>query len=150
MKLCKMNRLWLLLIILYSLISMSVAQYDFEDSDLQEEDINVRPDAPDKELEKIRENIYEIAKNMMSKSSIKKKRIEIGDLPDGYPIEMKEKAKLVRQNKDNWDPFLLYPTSIWRMCIYPNFKINYVMWCKQKFALAKSKIKLNGKVKINK
>lgn len=102
---------------------------------------------PDRELERIRESMYEIASNMMKKSDLHKKKMLIGELPDGYPIAMKENAKLVRQDRSIWDPVMQYPTAIWRMCLYPTFKINYTTWCRQKYALTKTKIKVNGKVK---
>jgi hypothetical protein len=41
-----------------------------------------------------------------------------------------------------------YPFSVWRMCMFPNFKVNYNSWCKQKLALSKTKIKLNGNFQI--
>ncbi len=146
MKWNNVNKLSIFLVLV--VCSLSFKQFDFEEGKVnnEEEEDDDAPKEPDKELERIRSNIYEIAQNMQRKSSIKKKQIFIGELPDAYPVKMRNKAKLIRQNRDIWDDVMLYPTAIWRMCIYPNFKINYVVWCKQKFALSNSKIKLNGKV----
>jgi hypothetical protein len=98
----------------------------------------------DKQLEQIRIDIYKIAEEVSKKSDIYKKSIEIGELPDSFPEPMRRKAKKVRLDRDRWNPVMLYPTAVWRSCLYPNFKINYVSWCKQKLALSKTKIKFSG------
>ena len=98
----------------------------------------------DKLLEEIRSSIYKRAQEMSKNSSIYKKSIKIGELPDSFPDVMVKKAKQMRLDKNNWKKIMLYPTAVWRMCLFPNFKINYLQWCDQKFALSKSKIKLKG------
>ena len=103
---------------------------------------------PDKTMERIRNNIYEFANLLYKtdKDSINKKRILVGDLPDSFPDEMKKKAQLFRQDKSNWEQTMLYPTSIWRVCIFPSSKINYVSYCKSKLGLDRTKSKLDGKL----
>lgn len=102
------------------------------------------PTEPDRTLERIRDYMWDIAQNIDRKPNLIKKKILIGVLPDEYPENMKLKAKSIRKNKQTWDKVMLYPTSIWRSCVFPNFKLNYVSWCKQKLALSKTKTKLNG------
>lgn len=102
---------------------------------------------PDKTLERIRDNMYQFAIELYKtdKKSIAKKRIYVGDLPDSFPEEMKKKAEISKQDKIIWDPIMLYPTSIWRVCVFPSYRINYVSICKDKLGLIQSKTKLNGK-----
>lgn len=130
-------------------------QFDFTNAEEEEEEETCQNEAdspempqilsnPDKVLERIRDNMWDIALEMSSHPNIKRKKLELGILPDEYPAEMKERAKRVRQNKSEWENIMLHPTAVWRMCLFPNFKINYVSWCKQKLALTKTKIKLTG------
>lgn len=96
-------------------------------------------------MERIRENIYEIAENMIKNDNMFKKRIKVGSLPDGFPLEIQKKASLIHQNKSIWEKTMLYPTAVWRSCVFPEYKINYANFCKQKLAISKTKTKLNGK-----
>ncbi len=127
----------IILIILYTVCSMKT----------QDSQIQVDVYEPDKTMERIRDNIIEYATRLYKtdRKSINNKRIYAGDLPDSFPEEMKKNAELFRQNRLAWDPVMLYPTSVWRVCIFPSFKINYVSYCKDKLGLDKSKIKLNGR-----
>jgi hypothetical protein len=138
---------FLVLILIFSSFSIIKTQFDCAETP-QQLSLDEVDDSrnPDKELEIIRDYMWEIAENLDRKTNIMKKKIECGELPDEFPKEMKDKARKVRQNMKNWESTMLYPTAVWRMCIFPNFKINYVTWCKQKLALTKTKIKLNGKV----
>jgi len=81
---------------------------------------------------------------MIKNDSLYKKRIKVGSLPDGFPVEIKKKASLIHQNKAFWEKTMLYPTAVWRSCVFPDFKINYVNYCKQKLAIAKTRTKFNG------
>ncbi len=85
---------------------------------------------------------------MSKNSNIYKKRIKIGNLPDGFPLETQKKASLIHQNKSLWEKTMLYPTAVWRSCVFPDSKINYVSYCKQKLAIAYTKKKLDGKLKF--
>ena len=115
-----------------------------EDDDEDGEDDSIVD--PDKTLGRIRDYIWEIADNMANKNkNLLVKKLNLGILPDEYPINMKEKAKLVRKDRTMWNQVMLYPTAVWRMCIFPNFKINYVQWCTNKLAYLKTRTKLNGK-----
>jgi hypothetical protein len=124
-------------------LSSSFRQFDFSDGDIPD-DVEVELKEPDKELERIRNKMYEIADEMSGKTNLMNKRIMVGDLPDSFPKEMREKARKLRQDKSQWEQFMLYPTATWRMCIFPNFKINYVSYCNQKFSFSRSTIKANG------
>lgn len=108
-----------------------------------ETELNSYPES-DKQLEQLRLDIYKIAEEVSKNSDIYKKSIEIGELPDSFPEQMRKKAKKVRLDRERWNTVMLYPTAVWRMCLYPNFKINYVSYCRQKLGLSKTKIKLNG------
>ena len=108
------------------------------------DDAEVEVKEPDKELERIRTKIFELAEEMASKTNIMNKRIMVGDLPDYFPKEMGDKAKKLRQDKSNWEQDMLYPTATWRMCIFPVFKVNYVSYCHQKFSFSKSQMKEIG------
>jgi hypothetical protein len=99
---------------------------------------------PDKVLNDIKENIFDLAEKLYRDVDLNKKRILAGDIPDSYPKEMKRNALLDRQNHNLSDPIMLYPTAIWRSCIFPNFKISYVSLCRDRLGLEPTTIKLNG------
>ncbi len=99
---------------------------------------------PDKTLERVRDYMWDIADNISLKKDLLKKKLNLGILPDEYPSNMKFRARKVRTNRKQWETVMLYPTSVWRSCIYPNFKINYKSWCLQKMSMKDSKNKLNS------
>jgi hypothetical protein len=96
----------------------------------------------------MREYIYEIAENLVKNDSIYSKRLKNGVLIDGYPTEVIKKAKLIHSDKSLWDNKMLYPTAVWRTCVFPQNKINYISYCRQKLAISKTQVKVNGKIKI--
>ena len=122
---------------------------DLITNDQDNQDNQDDPDNPDKTLERIRDYMWDIAIKTDRRTNLAKKRLEIGILPDEYPSIMKNKALRVRTDLNMWEKVMLYPTAVWRMCIFPNFKINYVSWCNQNLALTKTKIKLNGNYNLN-
>lgn len=124
-------------------------QFEYTDTEQEPENRDVDVREPEKELERIQDYIYEYADKMQKNANINIKKIEIGSLPDSYPKEMRERARKMRQDRKIWDPVMLYPTSVWRMCVYPNFKISYTNWCKQNLALSPSKMKFQGKALSN-
>jgi hypothetical protein len=99
----------------------------------------------DKVLNEIRDNIYDYAEKLYTHVDLEKKKILVGQLPDSYPKEMRKNALLARQNHITSDPIMLYPTAIWRSCIFPNFKVSYVSLCHDRLAVNTSKTKLNGR-----
>lgn len=103
---------------------------------------------PDKTLEKIRDYMWDLADNISMKPNLLRKKLKLGILPDEYPINMKIRAKKVRADRERWEDVMLYPTSVWRSCVYPNFKINYKSWCRQKMPIQDPTNKLESKFKI--
>ena len=99
---------------------------------------------PDKELESIRSYMKEYANELVASSNLYRKRIDNGILPEQYPSKIRNKARKSRYDYKKWNPVMLYPTALWRTCIYPTFKINYTTWCRHSFGVTQSKLKLNG------
>jgi hypothetical protein len=95
----------------------------------------------DETVERIRNQIYAYAKRVMKKSSISKKKILNGILPDSYSKSMILKAKKTRENKANWMSIMSEPVSLWSVCLYPKHKMNSNTWCDQIYGL-KDKDKL--------
>jgi hypothetical protein len=100
---------------------------------------------PDKTIEKMRDYIYEIAENLVRQDSIYAKKLKNGALIDGYPTEVIKKATLIHSDKSLWESTMLYPTAVWRTCVFPQNKINYISYCRQKLAISKTQVKVNGK-----
>jgi hypothetical protein len=98
---------------------------------------------PDKILSTIRDNIYELAERLYSHTDLERKKILVGELPSSYPKQMKKNAMMARQDHKTSDPIMLYPTAIWRSCVFPNFKISYTSLCRDRLAVDSS-TKLNG------
>lgn len=134
-----------LMTIVILMVSINTKQYSVLDQNNNSEYERMMKNS-DKTLEVIRDYMLQIAENMDRKSNIKDKKIRLGILPDEYPEAMKRKALKVRNERKEWEKVMLYPTEVWRMCVFPNFKINYVSWCKQNLALTKTKIKLNSNI----
>lgn len=82
----------------------------------------------------------------LKSNNIYQKRKESGSLPEGYPENMIKNAKKNRENKENWKNLMSYPTEIWRFCVYPVFKMNYINWCNNLY-LTKSKNEKKCKIK---
>jgi hypothetical protein len=92
----------------------------------------------------MRDYIYEMAENMVKNDSIYSKKIKNGVLGDGYPSEVIKKASSIHSDKNLWEKTMLYPIAIWRTCVFPQNKINYLSYCRQKLAIAKTQVKVNG------
>ena len=99
---------------------------------------------PDKELESIRSYMKKYANELVAASDLYRKRIDNGILPEQYPSKIRNKARKSRYDYKKWNPVMLYPTALWRTCIYPTFRINYTTWCRHSFGVTQSKLKLNG------
>lgn len=99
---------------------------------------------PDKELEIIRKYMKDYASELVKSTNIYIKKINNGILPEEYPEKIRQKARKSRYDHSKWDPIMLYPTALWRTCIYPTFKINYTTWCRHTFGVTQSKLRLNG------
>jgi len=96
----------------------------------------------DSTAEKIRDNIFLMAKKMMKESNLLVKKKMNGMLPDSYPLEMIRKGLKYRNEKSNWEKIMKNPTEVWGFCIYPKYKINAMSWCEQMYSVNnKEKIK---------
>lgn len=105
---------------------------------------NATPIEPDKELETIRSYMINYANELMEHPNIQKKKIENGQLPEQYPIGLRQKAQKIHYDYKQWFSIMLYPISLFKMCIYPTFKVNYVSWCYHTFGLLRSSFKLHN------
>lgn len=93
-----------------------------------------------KSLKTIREEIYQIARDNMKTSSVAEKEKSIGLLKktNGYPEHMISRAKDTRKNMDIFGGIMKIPIEVFRTCVYPISKTNYVKWCKNvKFGSSK-------------
>ena len=93
-------------------------------------------------LARIRTLIKEISNEHLKSNNFAIKKKIVGSLPEGYPQEMIDNAKKMRNNKELWSPLMLFPTKLWRFCLFPMFKINYKNWCISQFPTG-SKEELN-------
>lgn len=119
---------------------------DFEDAAKQVPNNSndlVNPLDSDKTLERIKYYVTEFALINDRKVDLLQKQINTGNLPDGFPKEMRLKAKQERHNEETWNKVMKNPTEVWRGCIYPNFTLGFHSYCKQKFAFSGIQ-KLNG------
>jgi hypothetical protein len=131
-------------IICFLFVKGIISQLDGEYEDISNQ-IDEIPSEPDKTLERIRDYMWDLADNISLKHNLLKKKLNLGILPDEYPTKMKLKAKKVRTDRQLWENVMLYPTEVWRSCIYPNFKIAYKSWCRQKMSISDSTKKFNSK-----
>ena len=89
---------------------------------------------------KIREHIHHYAlKLMKSKNLISKGRVN-GILPEGNPDSLINKAYDTRQDKVLWGNIMDLPAEVYRHCVHPFSKINYVKWCRNSYFTDKKKI----------
>jgi len=96
----------------------------------------------DQTAQNIKDNILKYAEKSMKSSNISKKKLLVGQLPDGYSSEMRLRALRNRNMKSNWKNVMSYPTEVWAFCIYPSYKVNFLTWCDQIYSV-------NNKSKIN-
>jgi hypothetical protein len=87
--------------------------------------------------------IKKYSEQKMKNSNIDMKRRLIGILPEGYPKETVERALRIRKDRKRWNKFMMIPTELYRMCLYPSAKVNYEKWCNNVFLGSKSKITSN-------
>lgn len=97
------------------------------------------PNPSDAVWARIESNIMAIAEEKMKSSDLMRKKKLAGVLPEGYPEETVKAALATRNNKKVWNPILRSPTELYRMCLYPYAKVNYVKWCNNNFFGAKNK-----------
>ena len=88
--------------------------------------------------------IKEFSTKRIRSENLYRKRLQSGNLQEGYPENMVKEAKKFRDNKENWKNLMSLPTAIWRSCIFPLNKMNYLNWCQNLYASkTKKEIKCN-------
>ncbi len=106
------------------------------------------PDPPanpsDAVHKRIQDYINSLAEEKMKSSNIMAKKKIAGALPEGFPQETIQKALNTRNDKNKWRPVLGLPTELYRMCLYPFAKVNFVKWCNNNFFGAKNKGESNN------
>jgi len=100
-------------------------------------------------LKKIRDNIFQLAEDKMKSADIIAKARNFGVLQEGAPKDMKEKAKNFREDKTLWNPIMKNPVDIFRSCVFPSYKVNFVKWCKNAFFGKMKKLKGISYLKIS-
>jgi hypothetical protein len=123
-----------------------IASFSLSVSLLNSKDHNApktTPDPPanpsDTVYKRILEYINSLAEEKMKSSNILAKKKITGALPEGYPEETVQKALDTRNDKKKWRPVLGLPTELYKMCLFPFSKVNYVKWCNNNFFGAKNK-----------
>jgi len=101
------------------------------------------PDPPanpsDAVYKRIKDYIQTLAEKKMKTSDLMAKRKISGALPEGFPEETIEKALETRNDKKKWQNILGLPTEVYKMCVFPFAKVNYVKWCNNNFFGSKNK-----------
>lgn len=85
-------------------------------------------------MRRFRDNMKELATRRLKSENFYQKRLQSGQLPEGFPESMVKEAKKFRENKDNWKHLMAFPTEVWRGCLYPPTKMNYLSWCRSLYA----------------
>lgn len=83
--------------------------------------------------------INSIAEDSMKSSDLLSKKKIAGSLPEGYPDQTRRLALKSRDDIAKWKRILGLPTELFRLCVYPNSKINYSKWCSNNFFGSKNK-----------
>lgn len=98
------------------------------------------PENPSDAVHKrILDYINELAEEKMKSSNMMAKKKIAGALPEGFRKETIQRALDTRNDKRKWRQTLGLPTELYRMCLFPFAKVNYVKWCNNNFFGAKNK-----------
>jgi hypothetical protein len=92
---------------------------------------------------KISNFILQFAEDKMKSTNLSVKRRMVGALPEGYPQESIDRALKSRQDIKRWNYLLSKPTELYRVCLYPQSRVNYVKWCRNNFFGVKLKTDSN-------
>lgn len=103
----------------------------------------INPLEADKSLERIKSYIVEFALIKDNQVDLFQKQIITGNLPNSFPKEMIQIAKQKRHDTEITNKIMKYPTVVWRGCLYPNYTLSFVSYCRQKYSFA-GKTKLKG------
>jgi hypothetical protein len=137
------NSLLIKKLICYILICSCLALRSSEGSGLRPAEPKTKPDPPpspaDAAFKRVLDYVRKIAEEKMKSTNLLEKKKLNGALSSGYSEELIQKAKDSRQDKKKWNKLMALPTEIWRTCLYPESKVNYVRWCEGSFSGAKNK-----------
>lgn len=75
-----------------------------------------------------------------AKSNVNKKKKLAGSLGPSYPKFLREKAKRMHYDKDKWNQIMLFPTKVYKFCIFPTYELNYAKWCSEHYTKDKKKV----------
>ena len=105
------------------------------------------PDAPanpsDAVYNRVKDYINELAEDKMKTADLMSKKKLAGALPDGFSQDTIDRALETRADLKRWRPILSIPTEMYRICVFPNTKVNYSKWCSNNFFGMKSKSESN-------
>ena len=101
------------------------------------------PDPPENPSDAVHKRILDyintLAEEKMKSSNMMAKKKIAGALPEGFPQDTIQRALDTRNDKRKWRQILGLPTELYRMCLFPFAKVNYVKWCNNNFFGAKNK-----------
>lgn len=86
----------------------------------------------DKELDKIRDEVYKLAQDRNKSSNSLKRAKGYGNLPGFYNKYARFRGQDSRKKKILWG-FMNDVVQIYEFCINPFYSINYVKWCNNSF-----------------
>lgn len=86
----------------------------------------------DLELEKIRTEIYNLARDKIKSSDVYKKARGSGNFANNYNKLMRNRGKDSRKIHNLWG-FMMDVVEVYEFCINPFYKVNYVKWCNNAF-----------------
>ncbi len=137
----KLKSLTILICILINIITLLAIKENSQKSAAVDDQTESSPS--DTVYKRIVGYIYSMAQDSMKSSDLLMKKKITGSLPEGYPDQTRKLALKSRDDLAKWRRTLGLPTELYRLCIYPNSKINYSKWCNNNFFGSKNKRESN-------
>lgn len=137
----KLKSLTILICILINIITLLAIKEKSQKSAAGDDQTESSPS--DTVYKRILGYIYSMAQDSMKSSDLLMKKKITGSLPEGYPDQTRKLALKSRDDLAKWRRTLGLPTELYRLCIYPNSKINYSKWCNNNFFGSKNKRESN-------
>ncbi len=136
----KYKSLTIVICILLNLICLLAKKEKFQKTSGATDEEGQGPSTPsDTVYKRIVGYIYAMAEDSMKSSDLLMKKKITGSLPEGYPTQTRRLALKSRDDLAKWKRTLGLPTELFRLCLYPNTKINYYKWCSNNFFGSKNK-----------
>ena len=89
--------------------------------------------------DRIKTFMHEYAKVAQSRSDVNLKKRIAGSLDANYPSSIRAKSRKMHYDKKVWNHIMLYPSKVYRFCIFPSYELNYQKWCEEKYSPDKKK-----------